>query len=71
MGLDGEVMAGQTERKYAVWVTGTYRKKGKRQVLIGDDLDLLREYAKEQRVTCEVRTTRTGARMWPMENGRA
>lgn len=65
-------MAVQTERRYQVWVSGTYRKKGKRQVLIGDDLDLLREYASGQRVKCEVRTTRTGARMWPKpENGNA
>jgi len=53
-------MAVQTERRYQVWVSGTYRKKGKRQVLIGDDLDLLREYAGQQRVKCEVRETRTG-----------
>jgi len=65
------MMAVQTERKYSVWVTGTYRKKGKRQVLIGDELDLLREYAKQQKVAAEVRTTRTGAKMWPRENGRA
>lgn len=52
----------QPERRYQVWVAGTYRKKGKRQVLVGDDLDLLREYVNQQKhVKCEIRTTKGGA----------
>jgi len=62
-------MAVQAERRYAVWVTGTWKQKGKRPVLVGDDLDLLREYAAQQRVKTEIRTTRTGAVMSQKGNG--
>lgn len=61
-------MAVQTERKYAVWVTGTWKQKGKRPVLVGDDLDLLTDYARRQRVKTHIRMTRSGALMWPKED---
>jgi len=64
-------MAVQTERRYAVWVSGTYLKKGKRPVLVGDDLDLLTDYAKRQRVKAHIRMTRSGALVWPTEQARA
>lgn len=53
----------QKQCRYAVWITGTYRKKGARPAVVGDNLPLLREYTKEQRIPCEVRTIRTGEKM--------
>ncbi len=61
-------MAVQTERRYQVWVAGTWKQKGKRPVLVGDDLDLLTDYASRQRVKTHIRITRSGALVWPTEN---
>jgi hypothetical protein len=61
-------VAVQTDYRYQVWVTGTFRKKGKRPVLIGDDLELLTDYAQRQRVKTHIRMTRSGALVWPKED---
>ena len=43
--------------------------KGKRPVLVGDDLELLTDYAQRQRVKTHIRFTRSGALVWPIAPG--
>ena len=53
-------------RRYQVWIAGTFKKPGRRPVLIGDDLTSLRDYIRQQRhVACEIRTSKTGTLMRP------
>ena len=53
-------------RRYQIWIASTFKKSGRRPVLIGDDLASLRDYIHRQpHVACEIRTIKTGALIQP------
>ena len=52
-----------TSRRYQDCVAGTYKHKNAHAILASDDLESIREYVSQQRVPCEIRTTKTGALM--------